>query len=379
MAPALPSRPISGRGRDRRRGLARAGGMSIRLHPRNIPLKLVCHIGTPKTASTFLQNTFAQNRDWLARRGIVFPDLMTPNPNHITLFYASARGLHDFARDYGLKDAADVAALRDRLGHAIEAQIAGAPAGAHTMLISSENLTGNLRHADEVARLADLLAPHFDGMRFVVYLRRQDQALLSMYAEFMRRGFSAAAFDDFVGNALGPKRTVPYLFYRKMLEDWSGVVGRAALEVRLFDPAEMAGGDILADLLALILGEVPADLDAVARADAANVSLSAPVLEFLRRIHPHLPFRKEGRLNPVRARLGGRIDKLPATPRPQMSAAQSQRIMEHFAADNAWLRDTFFPGRPGPVFPDRPDRPDQGNLGQLNMSEAIRIAAELLT
>jgi hypothetical protein len=100
-------------------------------------VKLVCHIGTPKTASTFLQNTCAANLDWLARHGVIYPDLMSRDANHITLFYAASEGLHDFARDHGLTSREDVLRFREEIDQALARQVAEAPEGAHTMLISS--------------------------------------------------------------------------------------------------------------------------------------------------------------------------------------------------------------------------------------------------
>ena len=139
-------------------------------------MKLVCHIGTPKTASTFLQNTCAKNLDWLRQNGVIYPDLMSSIPNHITLFYAASEHIHDFAREFGLKTHEDVLAFRERINQALVRQIAEAPPDIHTMLVSSENLTGNLHGPESIQNLRDILKPHFDGIRIVVYLRQIGRA-----------------------------------------------------------------------------------------------------------------------------------------------------------------------------------------------------------
>ena len=36
-------------------------------------MKLYLHIGTEKTASSFVQTTFARNRDWLSSLGVFYP------------------------------------------------------------------------------------------------------------------------------------------------------------------------------------------------------------------------------------------------------------------------------------------------------------------
>ncbi|MGC9371136.1 MAG: hypothetical protein ACP5DX_16495 [Paracoccaceae bacterium] len=341
-------------------------------------MKLVCHIGSPKTASTFLQNTLALNPDWLRAHGVMYPDLLAPDANHITLFYAAANYIHDFARGYGLHTQEDVDKFRDRLSETIARQVAEAPEGVHTMVMSSENLVANLRGRVGVQNLAELLRPHFDDIRIVIYLRRQDDAILSMYGEFMRRGFSDATFEQFMERVLGGGPVMPYLAYEDLLKQWIAVFGRKAITVRLFDRKRMRGGDILSDFMAQVLGEVPQDIAGLTPSQEDNIGLSAPALEFLRRMQPHLPFIKDGKVNPVRARLQKRINELPSKPRPRMTAEQSQRVMEHFRSSNEWLGKAFFPKRKGPIFPVRTDLPETSNLGRVTLVQFAKFAGSLL-
>ena len=336
-------------------------------------MKLVLHIGTPKTGSTSLQTSCARNADWLASRGVIYPDMLSPDANHITLFYATSHFIHPFARDYGLKSEAEVGQFRARLTAHIARQ---RKAGAGTMLMSSENLSGNYRSPIGVQNLADMVAPLFDDIRIVVYLRRQDDAILSMYAEFMRRGFSELNFPEFLDTALGPMTMLPYLDYSHLLSQWVAAFGRAAIEVRLFERARAAKGGLIADFLAMALGPGSA-LDGFAHVPELNISPSAPALEFLRRLHPYVPNRKNGVQNPVRERLRRRIDQLPADPRPQMSAAQSDRILSHFAEANRWLGKNFFSGEQD-LFPRRTDLPAESNIGEVGLDDFARFTSILL-
>jgi hypothetical protein len=341
-------------------------------------MRLVCHIGTPKTATTYLQETCAANAGWLAERGIVYPDLFAPDANHITLFYAAADYIHSFHRDYGLHGPEDVQRLRVRLSAALEAASkAAGPDG--TVLVSSENLTGNITGRAGVERLHALVAPLFERIEVIVYLRRQDDAVLSMYGEYMRRGFSHDTFERFVDAVLAPRSPLHYLYYRRLLETWSAVFGRDALCVRLYDDARTGPGGVLADFIGLVAGtpSAPGLLDGLERIEPCNRSLSAPAMEFLRRMHPYIPFATEGGINP-RGRFAARIRALPEGPRPRLSADQAARIMRHFAPANAWLRETFFPGRPAPLFPQREDLPPAGNLGQVSLDDFARFTWEMM-
>lgn len=341
-------------------------------------MKLVCHIGTPKTASTFLQNTCAANEAWLRQHGILYPDLLSSTPNHITLFFAASPGLHDFAKDFGLQSKAELDRFREQLSEAIALQLAEAPADIHTVLVSSENLTGNLLTREGVRNLATFLRPHFDEIEIVAYLRRQDDAILSMYGEFMRRGFSPATFTTFLNRSLGPQSNTPYLYYRKVLGNWIDVFGRDAVTVRIFDRARMVGGDVLTDFFTTILDEAP-DVSGLTPSADDNVGLSAPVLEFLRIVQPLIPYRKNGETNLERRLLSDRINSLPSSPRPKMSSRQSQRIMRHFEPANTWLRDTFFPDHEGPIFPPKDSADADGNLGEIDLKDFAKLAGDLFT
>lgn len=341
-------------------------------------MRLVCHIGTPKTASTFLQNSFAANAAWLQHHGVLYPDLLSRDANHITLFYAAHEGLHDFARGHGLHSREDVLKFRRKLRRQLERQAAKAPPGTHTMLVSSENLTGNLTGRTGIANLHALFDGLFSSIEIVVYLRRQDDAILSMYGEYMRRGFNSMSFAQFVKACLQQDSLTPYLYYRRLLSLWAEVFGQEALKVRLYSRSQLAGGGILEDVMQLLFGDALPDLSALARSAQDNTGLSAPALEFLRRMQPHIPFRKDGAANPVRERLLARINSLPAAPRPRMAPARSQQIMQHFAPANAWVAETFFPGAPAPLFAGSSSAGAPGNLGRISLDQFAAFSAHLL-
>lgn len=341
-------------------------------------MKLICHIGTPKTASTLLQNSCAANPDWLARHGVAYGEALSNDPNHITLFFAAARGIHDLTRAYGINTVEELDAFRERLVATIAGHRASLPAGIDRVILSSENLTGNLRSTEGIAQLRQMLVPHFDAVEIVLYVRRQDDAILSMYGEYMRRGFSPATFDKFSVNCMSETSPAPYLFYRRELLKWIEVWGREAITVRLFDSDAFIGGQILTDFMAVVLGRTDFDMSDFIPSPAENRGLSAPVLEALRRLQPAFPFVKGHIPNRTRQRMMPLINALPTTPRPVMSAARSRQIMSFFEAPNAWLRDTFFPGRDGPLFPPKEGLPETGNLGLLSDKEFAEIGSLLI-
>lgn len=341
-------------------------------------MKVICHIGTPKTASTFLQNTCAANKKWLHRHGVLYPDMLQPIANHMTLFFASACYIHDFSRDYGIHTLEQVEKFRHKLGNHLKNQAHQNHGKVHTVLLSSENLTGNISGQCGVQNFHDFLVNIFDEIEIVIYLRRQDDSLLSMYGEYLKRGYAGPQFDGFVEEALRNRGMVPYIFYKHILGLWQKSFGAERIKVRIFDRKELVGGDILIDLFDLIFqGDIP-DLSELVRTKNDNTGFSAPALEFLRRIHPYIPFRENGAPNQTRQRLQGRIDQLPIEPRPRLSAEQSNRIMKYFEADNEWVRSTFLPDHPAPLFPHRSDQNASSNLGQISLDEFAQFTGLLL-
>ena len=341
-------------------------------------MKLVCHIGTPKTASTLIQNSLDANPDWLRRHRLAYGKVLAPDANHITLMFACANEIHDFARDYGINGNDEMEVFREQLRARIAQHIDEVKGHADTMIMSSENLTGNMGHPDEIARLQEFLSPFFDEIEIVIYVRRQDDAILSMYGEFMRRGFCADTFAEFVEFCLGEDTPTPYLYYRRELTKWARVWGRENLHVRRFTPGAFVGGDILSDFLTFVLDQDEIDMTGFEPSRDDNRGLSAPVLETLRRLYPRIPFIKDGRPNPVRTALTPFISLLPQKPRPMMHPDRAQRIMSHFGPANAWVQETFFPDLSEPLFPPRSDQNAQGNLGQVTLDQFADITGQLL-
>ncbi|MEL7255349.1 MAG: hypothetical protein AAGL23_14320 [Pseudomonadota bacterium] len=342
-------------------------------------MKLILHIGTPKTASTLIQNSLEANPKWLARHRLAYGQVLAPDANHITLFYACANRVHDFARDYGLNSMDELAAFRSTVADCIRQHQKQLGRKAHTMILSSENLTGNMQHPAEIARLKQFLSPHFDDIKIVVYVRRQDDAILSMYGEHMRRGFNNDPFREFVDICMGPDSPTTYLYYRRELSRWVDVWGAENIIVRRFSPVDFIDGNIIADFLGIVLNTWEPDLNGFIPSKDNNRGLSAPALEFLRRLHPHIAFIKDGQPNPQRSLLTPYISQLPTRPRPVMAAGTARHIMRHFEPANTWLKNTFFADLKGPFFPDRPDHPDRGNLGHISPEDMIDLTGQLLS
>lgn len=307
-------------------------------------MNLFLHIGTPKTATTYLQRTLASNGEWLNAQGLSYPRLLNgPGGNHITLFFASALRISAFARGYGIHTTSDRLAFRKRLNRRLTRLLKATPDTIESYVFSSENLSGQLGHPG-MTELRNLLSPHFSQIKIVCYIRRQDDGLLSMYAEHMRKGFSSGSFDGFLDRALKDDGLAGYNNYARLLRRWGNVFGHENLIVRRYDKARFVGeSGILSDFLSVVKGRTVEIPDTLKKPKHHNVSLSAPLLEYLSEFNAEYPFAINGIPDPKRKKVRPVLNDLPQSAKPTMDAATSERIMRFFETSNEDVRRQWFP------------------------------------
>jgi len=175
--------------------------------------KIILHIGTHKTATTAIQNTFYENSPALTEHNIVYPSVgksrwhhgLVPNwkamPKSYYIPGGASAGLQRLVRDYADTDS--------------------------TVFISSEEFS-RITALESLGLVRELLSP-FESIKIIVTLRFQWQFLQSIYLEISKKR--------------SPMR--PPQFVRKALDsgvceglwiDYNGLLNQ--LE-RVFDPNEI--------------------------------------------------------------------------------------------------------------------------------------------
>lgn len=227
--------------------------------------RIFLHIGSHKTATTFLQNSFANNPAALAEIGVLYP--------RSGMIYQAHFKLSGELRDRAL----DGRPL-DRLPEwaAMLAEIDASP--LPTVLLSSEEFGWGT----DPERLA-VLAERYE-VKVIFYLRSPDSHMESFYNQFVK---------DFItreGRTIETylaEEPLTFLDTAKLLKPWAEIFGEGAICLRLFDKEALPDG-ILPDFLR-VLGatKVP-----VFRAPDVSilhkVSLPPDALEYLRLSNPWL-------------------------------------------------------------------------------------------
>ncbi len=133
--------------------------------------KIILHIGTHKTASTTVQNTFWENSALLARHGVVYPRL-DQNTGH----HGLVPGWTEMPAVYKLPQGGLAALQKITSDHA---------SSDRTVLLSSEEFSRE-RAIAEMGPIRDIISA-FDEIEVVCVLRSQWQFLQSIYLEISKK------------------------------------------------------------------------------------------------------------------------------------------------------------------------------------------------
>jgi hypothetical protein len=190
--------------------------------------KIIFHIGLHKTGSTALQQFFWENKEELAKIGIIYPKIGVDYFAHQNLAY-------DLNQD---------SRFNASLGTFVELTSFCNKIKQGTVVISSENF--EFCNTNTVQKISQ--AFHTDQIEVVVYLRRQDQFLQSEYTQQVKHGYCRLEFEDFLDQNIHAER-VHYLRY---LNKWIEVLGQKSVKVRIFEKPRLVNQNIIHDFLSLL-------------------------------------------------------------------------------------------------------------------------------
>lgn len=244
--------------------------------PLDQPLDLVLHIGSGKTGTSSVQNFLHRNRERLAELGHLYPrspgrdrhtqlgHFVMPDKQLVKINTWQSQDFDDpeeFRRDFRRRLVSEVNA--SGLAHVIMSDEAlyGAPTGA---------LSRMRAFTDQVAR----------SVRVLVYLRRQDDHLISRYQQVVKVGEVRRLAERTASMDLSWTYD-----YHARLSAWRRLLEPTELVVRRFEPDRFAQGSLYQDFLdAAGVDVTAAELE---QPPNRNESLDADSVEFLRLLNLH--------------------------------------------------------------------------------------------
>jgi hypothetical protein len=334
-------------------------------------VNLYLHIGTEKTGTTSIQKFFRSNRELLRRRGVLYP--VTPgNENHTGLTVAALelarhgplrkiRGIHspEEARKFRA-DFVDQLAGEFQVGE------------FHTVVMSGEHCSSRLLDDGEVQWLKDFLSRHFEQIKIVVYIRRQDDYLLSTYSTAVKSGAT-------VPLQIPGEETIENRYdHWRLISRWARIFGRENIICRKYEKSALRSGDVVEDFLFAAGLESGPDY---VRPDNVNESLDAEMLEFLRLFNRHIPRFAKKSLNPNRDNIVRLLSKMSRGPLITLDEAELARFMGLFAESNRRVAVEYFGGArtdsDDPLFERRTDSRPRRSDAELSVERAVEICAGL--
>ncbi len=281
------------------------------------------HIGTEKTATSVVQAGLVRHRAALAQAGWLVP--RTPGGFDHRLLSLYALGPERGPVDPGWRyhhgpGFPDYAAFEAWLPDALAREVAAA-APDHVVL-ADERLSLVADPAG-LARLRGLLDRLPGPVHVVVYLRRQDDLMLSRYQENVKGLGETRDADAWCAADLA----APLYAYDSLLARWAGMVGADRVHPAVFEPGGLRDPSPFADFLDRIgaRGVLP---DPATGAERRNVGVGAAAVSFLRRLNATRPAlagpEEPGVRNAVLDTMAGEAGAAPLAP--------SQSVLEALAA-----------------------------------------------
>ncbi len=263
------------------------------------------HIGTPKSGTSSLQKYLVAETDALSAQGLAY---ITP---------PGKEAANDLAIAFNRKrdDLPDICAHMNRELEVRPEKIA---------LISSEMLYGF-----SPAKLSALLPALPDKpLKVLVYLRRQDKYIESMFLQKSKNGRFVGTIDDYIAKFDGSGSD-----YHAMLREWRA--DDATLVPRVMERDRLVGGDVIADALTQMGLPAPPPR----ASDDVNVSPGIARVQLLQ-VAAATEIANPRKLQRTLAAL---YPQDPATRGNVFTSDERRAFLNKFKTGNDAIRATYFP------------------------------------
>ena len=301
---------------------------------------MVIHAGTGKTGTSTIQAFLRENRDRLAEAGVLVPRSAGPVRHvHLNLFMRTRAELANSPR-WHRRRSQDPARFRRTFKRRLFAEIEAA--GLPKVLFTDEEVFK--ASDDALRRLRRITGPLAANLREVVYLRRQDDHLVSRYQQGVKIGWIKRlqewGLEDFSG----------LYDYAARLDRHRTLLAPDELVVRRFDPSFFPGGSLLQDFLDAAGIELCAD--EMRPIPDRNQSLDAESVEFLRLLNLHRVQELGATPGLIdNRRLIKRLARASAGPTLTLPDSFLDAFMEQWADANRQVAHDVLGDRTGVLFP----------------------------
>ncbi|MGN0475773.1 MAG: hypothetical protein ACI4HM_00390 [Ruminococcus sp.] len=308
---------------------------------------LYLHIGIPKTATTSIQKFCVKNRDLLSQKGFYYPESfhiyknIVPDRNAHFLFgtIKNEEGKRRYKYEGKIR--------REGLAHIVKLF-----EEHDNIILSDESIwwATSFYRKDLWDMLKEEGENHNYCIKIIVYLRRQDEFLLSRYNQLVKAMNShSEPFEEYYDTCMTQRRKI--LEYCEKIDEIAEVLGKENIIVKRFDRDFFYKGDVIADFLhifGLELTDEYAPLD-----DDLNVGIGLNSGEIKRKINTLGKFEDEENKFVVKL-LKECEDKLPKCTEKYLSSEETREMLSQFEEGNKRIAEEYI-GDGKPLFKDVTD------------------------
>lgn len=323
------------------------------------------HIGTEKTGTSTIQQFLCSNEDELRKQGIWYSRSLDRPSNRKFAVYAQ-----DFNKDaegfrrYRIGSPEEHTTFKADVEHHFREEVAAfRAANGRAFVISSEHLHSRLPREELVMRVKGLLAPLFESVRIICFLRPQIEVVISLASTAIRVGkvVDKSFFE------IGPADA--YYNYDRLLTRWTNVFGRAQMKVTAYHKHL----DVLKFFISELSITVGEDFKMARRTNKAIdvAGMAIANLYVLRFGHGSQVLRKVLENTPTKHKVG-------------LARSLAVEIQTRFDASNKKVLDEFPEIQQNDLTPDWNQFEEAGNLHLLEVpahlhEPIIRIIVEMET
>lgn len=310
-------------------------------------MKAFLHIGNPKTGTTTIQDFLTKNRQQLLEDGYYYPTSPgSLNQIKLPIFAMKNTRIQDIHRLCGLTKPEQVIKFQSQFQKKLEKELNAINSKA--VIFSSEHCSSRLIFLEEIERLKKLLNHYFEEIEIIIYLRRQDKYLVSLYSTAIMGGVTTPLYlpsKDVIKNRYN---------YYNILKKWEAVFGKSAIKVRVFEREQLLNRDLLEDFM----DALGIRLDTRYQFSSnLNQSLDIFSLEYLRMINLFFnPSRQDQKNNSIPKKITPYLinysRKSSHKTNLLLSKAMAQDFMSHFLESNQQVAQEYLNRLDGQLFND---------------------------
>ena len=284
------------------------------------------HIGTEKTGTTSLQECFFLNKEILLEKYRIFYPSTPGEKNHTDLpLYAYEEKLGDLPLRKGVQTEDEIKAFKKKFEADFLREIRPYVETGYNILLSSEHLSSRGgRTVEPKQHLVNLFIQQGMKVKVIIYLRPQEEFLLSTYSTRIKSGGT----DEF--NPLAYKKN--RYDYLGILDNWAKVVGEESINVGIFQKTRLKHS-LYHDFFSRLGISIKEDLKIPEKQQ--NKSLGIAQLEFLKAFNAMVPEYKDGKRNPLRGNVIEDLELLSEDASFMLSPELVKEIRTYFKKPNS--------------------------------------------